>query len=281
MQWLSFLPLDHLHLRTRYFFVTGPPDTQPSLLPSVKTSLPLATHLSPSSSRDLELQICTLRPSVSPYSCLPLAISLFNLAQSLSLNSLSLSIPLSFDLNVPSFDLCVSKPHDVAFKRLTTTTWIISDRSSPRDWPPRQDYQRRGDPLYVLLCYWVAVVGAGLVKPEDILEGVASLRISSDIEFEEQTFITIMSESVSSCQMVLFTLEVLYLLCPDNAKHFCSGSLLGVTVIREGNEEVGRMTDAALSASPNLGSSLFTILGVLTDAEATERRGGIGLAEQA
>ncbi|KAL6006607.1 hypothetical protein ACLOJK_032100 [Asimina triloba] len=91
-----------------------------SLLPSVKTSLPLATHLSPPSSRDLKLQICTLRPSVSPYSCLPLA-----------------------------------------------------------------DYQRRGDPLYVLLCYWAAVVGASLVKPEDILEGVASLRISSDIEFEE------------------------------------------------------------------------------------------------
>ncbi|KAL6006605.1 hypothetical protein ACLOJK_032098 [Asimina triloba] len=147
-----------------------------SLLPSVKTSLPLATHLSPPFSRDLELQICTLRPSsVSPYSCLPLAVSLFNLAQSLSLSELSPSpsIPLSFDLNVPSFDLSISKPHDAAFKRLTTTTWRRVASFTSKVIGALPDYQRRGDPLYVLLCYWVAVVGAGLVKPEDILEGVA------------------------------------------------------------------------------------------------------------
>ncbi|RWW35655.1 hypothetical protein BHE74_00059390 [Ensete ventricosum] len=46
-----------------------------------------------------------------------------------------------------------------------------------------------GDPLYVLLCCWLAAVGAGLLKSEEILEGVARLRISNDIEFEEETFL--------------------------------------------------------------------------------------------
>lgn len=49
--------------------------------------------------------------------------------------------------------------------------------------------------MYVLLCCWVAAVGAGLVKSEEILEGVARLRISNDIEFEEQTFMALMSEA--------------------------------------------------------------------------------------
>ena len=38
-------------------------------------------------------------------------------------------------------------------------------------------------------CCWLAAVGAGLLKTEEILEGVARLRISNDIEFEEETFI--------------------------------------------------------------------------------------------
>ncbi|XP_058088965.1 photosystem I assembly factor PSA3, chloroplastic [Magnolia sinica] len=54
---------------------------------------------------------------------------------------------------------------------------------------------RAGDPLYVLLCCWLAAVGAGLVKSEDILEGAARLRISNDIEFEEQSFFAIMAEA--------------------------------------------------------------------------------------
>ncbi|XVE67942.1 hypothetical protein DITRI_Ditri09bG0028200 [Diplodiscus trichospermus] len=54
---------------------------------------------------------------------------------------------------------------------------------------------RAGDPLYVLLCCWLAAVGAGLLKSEEILEGVARLRISNDIEFEEQNFIAMMSEA--------------------------------------------------------------------------------------
>ncbi|OEL33571.1 hypothetical protein BAE44_0005412 [Dichanthelium oligosanthes] len=49
-----------------------------------------------------------------------------------------------------------------------------------------------GDPFYVLLCCWLAAVGAGLLKTEEILEGVARLRISNDIEFEEETFIDMM-----------------------------------------------------------------------------------------
>lgn len=52
-----------------------------------------------------------------------------------------------------------------------------------------------GDPLYVLLCCWLAAVGAGLLKSEEILEGVARLRISNDIEFEEETFIAMMNEA--------------------------------------------------------------------------------------
>lgn len=52
-----------------------------------------------------------------------------------------------------------------------------------------------GDPLYVLLCCWVAAVGGGLLKSEEILEGVARLRISNDIEFEEENFFAMMKES--------------------------------------------------------------------------------------
>nr|KYP39256.1 hypothetical protein KK1_039432 [Cajanus cajan] len=61
-----------------------------------------------------------------------------------------------------------------------------------------QFQERRGrvrDPLYVLLCCWLAAIGAGLLKTEDILEGVARLRISNDIEFEEQNFMALMSEA--------------------------------------------------------------------------------------
>ena len=49
--------------------------------------------------------------------------------------------------------------------------------------------------MYVLLCCWLAAVGAGLLKSEEILEGVARLRISNDIEFEEQNFIAMMSDA--------------------------------------------------------------------------------------
>ncbi|GMP30337.1 hypothetical protein CsSME_00005050 [Camellia sinensis var. sinensis] len=52
-----------------------------------------------------------------------------------------------------------------------------------------------GDPLYVLLSCWLAAVGAGLLKSEEILEGVARLRLSNDIEFEEENFISMMNEA--------------------------------------------------------------------------------------
>lgn len=45
------------------------------------------------------------------------------------------------------------------------------------------------------MCCWLAAVGAGLLKSEEILEGVARLRISDDTEFEEQTFIAMMTEA--------------------------------------------------------------------------------------
>ncbi|GAA0165922.1 chaperone [Lithospermum erythrorhizon] len=54
---------------------------------------------------------------------------------------------------------------------------------------------KTGEALYVLMCCWLAAVGAGLLKSEEILEGVARLRISDDIEFEEQTFIARMAEA--------------------------------------------------------------------------------------
>jgi hypothetical protein len=57
---------------------------------------------------------------------------------------------------------------------------------------PRRWVGQPGDPFYVLLCCWLAAIGAGLLKTEEILEGVARLRISNDIEFEEETFIDMM-----------------------------------------------------------------------------------------
>jgi hypothetical protein len=38
-------------------------------------------------------------------------------------------------------------------------------------------------------------VGAGFLKSEQILEGVARLRISDDIEFEEETFLSMINEA--------------------------------------------------------------------------------------
>ncbi|KAF3786446.1 hypothetical protein EJ110_NYTH25335 [Nymphaea thermarum] len=54
---------------------------------------------------------------------------------------------------------------------------------------------REGEPLYVLLCCWLAAIGAGLLKSEDILTGVARLRISNDLEFEEQNFVAMMNDA--------------------------------------------------------------------------------------
>lgn len=47
----------------------------------------------------------------------------------------------------------------------------------------------------MLICCWLTAVGAGLLKSEEIFEGVARLRLSNDIEFEEETFIAMMNEA--------------------------------------------------------------------------------------
>lgn len=49
--------------------------------------------------------------------------------------------------------------------------------------------------MYVLICCWLAAVGAGLLKSEEILESAARLRVSNDVEFEEETFLAAMNEA--------------------------------------------------------------------------------------
>lgn len=54
------------------------------------------------------------------------------------------------------------------------------------------------------MCCWLAAVGAGLLKSEEILEGVARLRISDDIEFEEENFIAMMNQAREVSILFLF-----------------------------------------------------------------------------
>uniref|UniRef100_A0A7C8ZKB5 Uncharacterized protein n=2 Tax=Opuntia streptacantha TaxID=393608 RepID=A0A7C8ZKB5_OPUST len=79
------------------------------------------------------------------------------------------------------------------FRRRVGNKCTITDSRAFYEFQDRRG--RAGDPLYVLLCCWLAAVGAGLLKSEEILEGVARLRLSNDIEFEEQNFIAKMSEA--------------------------------------------------------------------------------------
>ncbi|KFK34761.1 hypothetical protein AALP_AA5G190100 [Arabis alpina] len=75
----------------------------------------------------------------------------------------------------------------------------IGNKCTPQDSRAFYEFQQRrgkaGEPLYVLLCCWVAAVGAGLLKSEEILEGVTRVSISNDLEFEEQNFIALMTEA--------------------------------------------------------------------------------------
>lgn len=75
----------------------------------------------------------------------------------------------------------------------------VGNNSSVNDSRAFIDFQERrgraGDPIYVLACCWLAAVGAGLLKSEEILEGVSRLRLSNDIEFEEETFLALMKEA--------------------------------------------------------------------------------------
>ncbi|KAF9666424.1 hypothetical protein SADUNF_Sadunf16G0228000 [Salix dunnii] len=79
------------------------------------------------------------------------------------------------------------------FRRRVGKKCTITDSRAFYEFQDRRG--RAGDPLYVLLCCWLAAVGAGLLKSEEILEGVARLRLSNDIEFEEETFFALMSEA--------------------------------------------------------------------------------------
>jgi len=76
------------------------------------------------------------------------------------------------------------------FRRRVSKKCTVMDSQAFYDFNERRG--KPGDPFYVLLCCWLAAVGAGLLKTEEILEGVARLRISNDIEFEEETFIDMM-----------------------------------------------------------------------------------------
>ncbi|KAK9750566.1 hypothetical protein RND81_02G206200 [Saponaria officinalis] len=79
------------------------------------------------------------------------------------------------------------------FRRRVGNKCTINDSRAFYDFQLR--HGKAGDPLYVLMCCWLAALGAGLLKSEEILEGVARLSISNDIEFEEQTFIAKMTEA--------------------------------------------------------------------------------------
>lgn len=79
------------------------------------------------------------------------------------------------------------------FRRRVGKKCTIMDSKAFYEFQARRG--KTGEPLYVLLCCWLAAVGAGLLRSEEILEGVARLRISDDIEFEEETFLSIMNEA--------------------------------------------------------------------------------------
>ncbi|CAN4079252.1 unnamed protein product [Withania somnifera] len=79
------------------------------------------------------------------------------------------------------------------FRRRVGNKCSINDSRAFYEFRDRRG--KTGDPLYVLLCCWLAAVGAGLLKSEEILEGVARLSLANDIEFEEQNFIALMNEA--------------------------------------------------------------------------------------
>ncbi|KAK9113780.1 hypothetical protein Syun_020577 [Stephania yunnanensis] len=76
------------------------------------------------------------------------------------------------------------------FRRRVGKNCSVMDSAAFYEFKERRG--KAGDPLYVLLCCWLAAIGAGLLKSEEILEGVARLRISDDIEFEEENFLDLM-----------------------------------------------------------------------------------------
>lgn len=73
-------------------------------------------------------------------------------------------------------------------------------RSFPPDVPPAffELEDRHGStakPQYVLLWCWAAALGAGLLRSEDMMLGATRLRVSFDIQYEEENFNLLMDEA--------------------------------------------------------------------------------------
>lgn len=61
----------------------------------------------------------------------------------------------------------------------------------------RDRHGKTGNPRFVLVWCWVAAVGAGLVKSDEILLGASRLRVSFDIQYEEDNFIILMDQALA------------------------------------------------------------------------------------
>lgn len=59
----------------------------------------------------------------------------------------------------------------------------------------RDRHGKTGNPRFVLMWCWVAAVGVGLVKSDEILLGASRLRVSFDIQYEEDYFTVLMDEA--------------------------------------------------------------------------------------
>lgn len=83
--------------------------------------------------------------------------------------------------------------------RLSEFSKRVENRCSPDDamafYEFRERHGKRGNPRFVLVWCWVAAVGAGLVKSDEILLGASRLRVSFDIQYEEDNFIVLMDQA--------------------------------------------------------------------------------------
>eukprot|EP00252_Welwitschia_mirabilis_P012109 TRINITY_DN2694_c0_g1_i1.p1 TRINITY_DN2694_c0_g1~~TRINITY_DN2694_c0_g1_i1.p1 ORF type:complete len:273 (+),score=48.90 TRINITY_DN2694_c0_g1_i1:166-984(+) len=59
----------------------------------------------------------------------------------------------------------------------------------------KERHGKRGNPRFVLFWCWVAAVGAGLLKSDDIMMGASRLRASYDLPYEEERFNLLMDEA--------------------------------------------------------------------------------------
>lgn len=146
------------------------------------------------------------------------------------------------------------------FRRRVSKKCTVMDSQAFYDFNDRRG--KVGDPFYVLLCCWLAAVGAGLLKTEEILEGVARLRMSSDIEYEEETFLDMMkiarekrAKSKGQAPQIPMevraekALEAIYVCCfgqdmvePEDEKLLCT--MLNAVFPSVGRPAVERMVSA-------------------------------------